>query len=630
MVVLTLFPVGAQEIPREWGARWQPVLPNRERHPSLFYDDADRRRMVGRLGREPWATWWKRLQRQGVRSTPAVKWWLLGDKKAARRARDDLVQRPVWREPTHGYLEPSSHRFADYVAAYDVLAAWPGLTGADRKVVRDRIAAEAEYYYAVMRGGVPGGANFGNQRTLAASALGMAALALCEYKDGPNGPAAWLRCALYEIRRDENFWFFRPGGLFIEGVGYTNYMNTQFVPFAVAYERATGKYLFADPRLREWLIFAAYQMLANGELVDWGTCESGRGLGFFGLLSNRRYGRDLAPLFHKAFNLPTPPALPPYHVHLALARYEPGIAGEVPPASRAFPQSQTVVFRGNWGHDAAAVWFAGKDGTWPLKHRYGTYSHADSGHFVLAAWDEVLAADSGYDHWKSRDYYGATFHNVVLVDGKGPAQDTPGVLADVETNGPVRHATVTTQYGGCTVRRTLALVRGRYVLVVDRITARSRHEYTWQVRSMCPPGSAGTHLGKREVTWPGLSAEDWRDLVPGKTRLTTVVPPFARLTLEAGRFRPQSWKEFRNQVALACWRAGSTTALFALLPNLGDHPEVGWSPLVGQNLQITGPTWTDRILVTDEEVRLESSDGRVDCRLRLLGDGPRRKELPAP
>jgi len=608
----------AQDIPAEWGEVWQPQLPKSEKHPSLFYDEADRERMRERAQREPWSRWWQDSLKHGVGSTPAVRWWLTGDEPAAGRAREALLSQPIWRQTPQGYLEPSSHRFSDYVITYDVLSAWPGLTAEDHQQIRDKIAAEADHYYGVMCGGVPGGCNFGNQRTLAASALGMAALTLCEYKDSPNGPDEWLRRALYEIRRDENFWFFRPGGLFVEGAGYTDYMNVQFVQFALAYERATGKYLFADPRLREWLTFVVYQLMNNGELIPWGTCETGIGLRFFGLLANARYGRDLAPLFRLAFNLPTSPSLHPYHLHLALAHHDPEVTGPTPPASRAFPASQTVVLRENWGHAAVAVWFAGKDGTWPLDYRYGTYSHGDSGHFVLTAWDEVLATDSGYDHWKSHDYYGAEFHNVLLIDGKGPEQNTPGELSQINTEGPVRHATVTTEYQGCTVRRTLALVRGSYVLVADRVAADSAHDYAWQVRSACPPDSPGTALQERDVTWPGLDARQWRDLKPGRTQLTTIAPPFAKLTLDKSRWRPMSGNpEFVNQVALAKWRAATSTALFALLPNLRQTPALTWQVADGQNLVIQGPGWTDRVAVTGNELSISRGDQNADVRLPL-------------
>jgi hypothetical protein len=596
---------------------WSARLPTRERHPFLFYDASDQARMQERLEKAPWQAWWERMNRRGTRSTPAVIWWLTGDEKAAEKARADLLERPIWRHTPQGYLEPSSHRFADYVVAYDVLAAWEGLSEEDHRVIRKRIADEADHYYGVFEG-VRGGANYGNQRTLAASALGMAALTLCEHRDSPIGPAAWLERALREIGCKENLWFFRPGGHFVEGAGYTQYMNVQFVPFTIALERATGTYLFEAPRFREWLTFAAYQMHANGELIPWGTCESGARPGYFGLLSNERYGRDLAPLFNLVFNLPSEPTLHTYHLHIALAQYEPDIEGTRPSASRAFHASQTAVLRENWGHASVAVWFAGKDGTWPRRRRYNTYSQGDAGHFVLIAWDEVLAADSGYDHWKSRDYFGAEFHNVLLIDGKGPEQNTSGEMSGVQTEGPVRRARVVSAYQGCTVRRTLALVRGRYVLVADRVLATEAHDYAWQVRSASPPGSPGSSLEEGEVTWPGLSASGWRDLDPGRTELTTVMPPFTQLRMTEGRWRPMSAKpEFINQVALAEWRGADTVALFTLIPNLREAPDLTWSRLEGQDVKVSGPGWTDRITVQEDAIEIKSDDGVADCRVEL-------------
>lgn len=602
---------GAQEIPAEWGERWRPVLPRGERHPSLFFDVADRQRMIERAGREPWRRWVEAYLRSSYRAAPALKWWLTGDPAAARACRDNLVSTPIWRQKPQGYLEPSSHRFADYILAYDILAAWDGLSDEDRRIIRDRIAAEATYYYEVMSEGVPGGANFGNQRTLAASALGMAALVLCEYQANP-GPAQWLRLALHEIRREENWWFFRPDGLFVEGLGYTAYMSVQFVPFAIAWERASGHYIFEEPRLREWLVFACYQLTNRGDFIMWGTCEAGAGLGFLAPLCNRRYGRDLTPLFYHTFNLAPDPRPHPQQTALALALYDPETDGAPPPPSAVFPRSQTVVLRESWADDAVAVWFAGKDGTWPVEYRYDTYSHGDTGHFVLVAWNEVLAADSGYDHWKSRDYYDAPFHNVVLIDGEGPARNTPGQLSEVHITGPVRHAVVTTSYAGCTLRRALVLVRGRYVVVADRIDADAEHEYTWQIRSACPPGNEGVSVNGRAVTWPGLSADRWRDGVLGRARLTTVGPPFAQWKLVAGRWRPISGRdEFTNNVALATWRARDTEALFVLLPDLIESPELHWRALEGQDIEVRSAGFTDRVSLTDEALRIISADGEV-------------------
>lgn len=607
----------SEVIPPEWGKRWQPVLPAHERHPFLFFEDTDRERMRQRIHQSPYSVWWQELHEHPVRSSPAFIWWLTGDEAAAQQARDDLVHNSIWRQTPQGYLEPSSHHLADAVEAYDLLAAWKGLDAPSAKAIRRRIADEADHYYEALSN-VAGGRNYGNQRVLAASALGMAALTLCEYSGSRHTPKEWLTRALHEIRREENFWFFRPGGLFVEGLGYTNYMNVQFVPFAIAYERVSGQYLLDDPRLKEWLDFAAYQVQANGDYILWGTCETEDKLSFFVLLANRRYGRDRAALYHRLADTGPMSSVHPYHAHMALALYEPGVSGRVPSPSRAFPASQTVVLRSGWEPESVGVWFAGKEASWPYPRFYPTYSHADTGNFVLVARNEVLAADSGYDHWHSRDYYGPEFHNLPLIDGQGPGADKPGILSDIVTTGKVQHATMTANYAGCALRRTLALVRGRYVVVADNLHADREHDYQWQVRSACPPDFPGTTRTERSVTWSGLSPDGWRNLEAGQMELTTVVPPFTHLSLGKGRWRPMSDRpEFINQVAKAQWRAAATTALFVLLPNAKARREITWEAGQGQNLRVRGPGWTDEVRIEGDRLIITSQDGSLDATMDL-------------
>ena len=67
------------------------------------------------------------------RSTTAIRWWLLRDKNDAVVAREDLLSKPIWRQPPQGYLEASSHEFTNYVIAYDALASWKGLSKEDQE-----------------------------------------------------------------------------------------------------------------------------------------------------------------------------------------------------------------------------------------------------------------------------------------------------------------------------------------------------------------------------------------------------------------------------------------------------------------------------------------------------------------
>jgi hypothetical protein len=386
---------------------WDVELPSSEIHPNLFYDGSSRAKLSKRIKQEPWSVWWISGGHQhwtGAQEYDAINWWFTGDIAKAKKAREYLLNTPISREPKHGYLEPSSHYLSNFVVAYDVLAAWDGLSAADRTVIRDKIAAEADHYYSALSSTPGGGKHYGNQRTLAASALGLAALTLCEYENRNKvGPKQWLALALNEIYRNENLDLITDGGLFVEGVGYSKYMAVQLMQFAIAYERATGKYIMLDPRLQEWLRFIAYQTNGAGINIPWGTMGTNIGLEFLGLLVNSHYGGDLAPLFKAAFNQRYGKKyVHSFNNHIAIALYDPAIPDLAPSASWAFQQSQTVVLRKNWGSEqGVSIWFAGKGDNWPTKYYnklsdyyYDTYSHGDSGSFVLSAWDEILATDS--------------------------------------------------------------------------------------------------------------------------------------------------------------------------------------------------------------------------------------------
>lgn len=51
-------PSAAQDIlPQDWGPIWQVQLPDKERHPSLFFDESDRTRMLERTKQRPTDYW---------------------------------------------------------------------------------------------------------------------------------------------------------------------------------------------------------------------------------------------------------------------------------------------------------------------------------------------------------------------------------------------------------------------------------------------------------------------------------------------------------------------------------------------------------------------------------------------
>jgi hypothetical protein len=286
--------------------------------------------------------------------------------------------------------------------AYDLLASWPGLTPQDHRTIRDKLARDAEHYYQAMTE-IKGGQNYGNQRTLGASALGLCALALSDYRGSAHTPQQWLDMALGAIRCPDNFWFWRPDGMFVEGYGYSQYMGLLLVPFLSAYSRLTGADVFADPTLAAWLRYQAYFFLPDGRHINFGTSNHGdsRFGNDFALFANRLAGKDHADLYAWAARRASYGDF--LHGNLivpALALFDDTLPArpETYPASAVFPASEQMVMKDGWEDRLTGVWITGKGAGW-VPYRYATYSHADVTSFVFYSDRQFLAVDAGYTHW---------------------------------------------------------------------------------------------------------------------------------------------------------------------------------------------------------------------------------------
>lgn len=489
---------------------WTGQLPAAETHPCLFFGAEDLPRLRERVQREPYRLWLDRSRGSYLPLGPALVWALTGDETQAAVARRELVDKPIWREPTHQYIEPSSHHLYLAAAAYDLLYSWEGLSAEDHRLIRDKLAAEAEFYLKTMDS-VPGGCNFGNQRTLGASALGMCSMVLADYEGAAHTPQQWLDRALLEIRRPENYWFFRPDGSFVEGYGYTTYMGCLLTPFIVAYYRNTGQDLLDDPRLRAMLRWHAYFLLPDGHNPNFGTTNhvSG-GNSLFVPFVNREFGDDMVGLYAWAARRTTDWRVHPWLHAAAIAWFDDAITpapGQYPP-SAVFPISEMMVMKDGWGDDLTGVWVTGKDSGW-LPHRYQTYSHADPTSFVLTSGSSWLVADSGYPHWRNyTDGYGPEYHNLVLVDGAGPRQDTLAELRNAVMTPLADACTIETEYGGVSVQRLFLFAEKRMLLVMDFLRGEGPHEYLYQLHTPLPLEAPSVRVGARQLRWPGWDMED--------------------------------------------------------------------------------------------------------------------------
>jgi len=551
---------------------WTGKVPDRETHPCLFFGQEDIPKIKERIRREPYSSWFARASRYST--DKAFIWLLTGDETQAAAARDQLLNDPIPREAKHQYIEPSSHSFFTWIVAYDCLASWSGLSPEDHHKIRDKLANEAEYYYQAMTE-IKGGQNYGNQRTLGASALGMCALALCGYRGSAHTPRQWLDMALWAIKCPENFWFWRPDGMFVEGYGYTNYMGLILAPFMTAYTRLSGEDLFGEPTLAAWMRYQAYFYLPDGRHINFGTSNYGEGrFGIlFPLFANRPFGKEYAGLYawgaRNAFGDP----LHANHIVPTLALFDDQLRPEPEnyPPSAVFPACEQMVMKDTWADNLTGVWITGKGAGWQ-PNRYSTYSHADVTSFIIYSGREFLAVDAGYTHWHGPDCSGPESHNLVLVDGKGPAPATLGELKDAVIANRVDAATIETEYADHQVRRVFIFGEKRLLIVADFLSGKGRHDYLFQLHSSITAGKGQAAIGDRSVVWPGFDVKGEK---VSPTTLNTFFAGPVKVEQIPSHWRPDDDTPIDNVAIGAKWQGEDGTVLLsALFAQQPEQPKV--------------------------------------------------------
>lgn len=347
-----------------------------------------------------------------------------------------------------------------------LLGADTDILGADRGAAVQNVADLAADFYAdynlsnwqFLR------AETANHRTKSAAALGIAAM-VCNGEDfaDPSAderydPARWLEFAVRSLDFTIRDILTDADGGYVEGMGYLNYsgidhlgflwawhLYTDAAPYVLDFDvphapyyrlHASGQYtvpdMWTDGLLEKQLLWSVDLMLPNRTLPPFD--DSGPGAGFF-------YGALVRPelaqagLFHWAWEAQGFPAGGSVDQGpLLLAAFDdtippvsPAAAGR--PLSAAFPYSGQVVFRSGWETDAVYALLQCEHGkaAGRSQTRWGDYIDGASGHehpdglaFMMYAYGESLALDSGYINYDNHDRVRQPeHHNVPLVDGHG-------------------------------------------------------------------------------------------------------------------------------------------------------------------------------------------------------------------
>jgi hypothetical protein len=437
-----------------------------------------------------------------------------------------------------------SKELIDYLIAYDLLRG-AGETPAGLATSQAKIQAFAGNLYRQSTTPLGGAFYFydlvkNNHTLMTAAALGLAAVVLNEAgsADANQQPIKWAGAGLYHI--DNVLWrdaqrqsdSTQVAG-YAEGPYYLKYALLNCLPFF----RALGNFLpdgtqaytfgattrrirnpYFDPkyaRLYEWLTAIA---MPDGRLPALGDSYVDMGMPELALTGQAQYVKPM--YFSKITGTNMASAVTQLRdvtVDMRAAWLATALTPtpQAQPALTVLPSSGNLVFRAGPDSLATYLHLSGRGGL--AQANAGGHSQGDASSFILHAQGQLLALDPGYLSYTRRAEVGqATNHNLVLVDGAGPAIGTPGAgslaMSSIQhtfQTPQLSYGEVTTAYQQASITRKTLFLRGTYFLLADAVRAPAPHTYTWQLHGYglagaAPAAATGTFasdLEAHEGTW---------------------------------------------------------------------------------------------------------------------------------
>jgi hypothetical protein len=439
-----------------------------------------------------------------------------------------------------------------------------------------------------------------NHTLMTAAALGMAAVVLNEASsaDRNRQPAAWAGAGLYHI--DNILWrdaqrqsdSTQVAG-YAEGPYYCKYALLNCLPFF----RAMGHFLpdgrqtytfgasarairnpYYDPkytRLYDWL---AAITLPDGRLPALEDSYVDMAMPELALTGQARYVQPLALSRLTGTPMRSLTAqLRDATVDMRAAYLAAALAPTPPqhPALTVLPGSGNLIFRSGSDSLASYLHLYGRGGL--AQANSGGHGQGSAGSFLLHAYGQQLALDPGYLSYDRRAEVGqATNHNLVLVDGGGPAIGTAGVASPAMST--IQHpletplltyGEVKTAYQGVSIVRKALFIRNSYYLLADEISAAQPHTYTWQLHGY---GLAGGQPATTGIFTDSLATHEGRWQKNGVTLLAHVTATGGATTYTTATSPHETtYGTAENHTTLLVRKSGSaqTQFLAALYPTTG-------------------------------------------------------------
>ncbi|MGI4871519.1 MAG: heparinase II/III domain-containing protein [Janthinobacterium lividum] len=443
--------------------------------------------------------------------------------------------------PDYNEWQWRSKELIDYLVAYDLLRG-AGETPASLAVGQTRLQEFAGNLYQQAMTPYSIYTYYGyiknNHALMTSAALGMAAVVLNDATsaDATRQPAKWVGAGLYQI--DNILWrdaqrqsdSTQVAG-YAEGPYYFKYGMLNCLP----YFRAMGNFLpdgrlpytfegstrsirnpYYDPKYQLLYGWLTALLLPDGRMPALADSYVDMAMPELALTGNPQYTKTMAASRLTGTGMNSALAqLRDLTVDMRAAWLAAAVAptAQSNPTLTALPGAGSLVFRS--GNDSLATYLHvyGRGGI--AQASSGGHSQGDAGSFVLEAQGQLLALDPGYLSYGRRAEVGqATNHNLVLVDGAGPAIGSPGTPSPAQaaiqntfTTPQLTYGEATTAYRNASITRKTLFVRNSYFLVADALTAAAAHAYTWQLHGYGLDGGTATtgifagSLPAHEGTW---------------------------------------------------------------------------------------------------------------------------------
>ena len=333
-----------------------------------------------------------------------------------------------------------------------------------------------------------------------ASAVGMAAIVLNTETSGNDWeqPQTWINYSMPKLHNQFYDWLVDSDGGWAEGAHYQRFSAASFIPFAISHcnfvDGQTEDYggeslppLLIDEQFEKNAEWGIKIRQPNGARPNFDDCFLNPYYynGFFaGYWDNDLYAWDYifsaSPYYSSASS-------GNMDVEMICA-YDNNYSGTTAPdfsLTQFLPNSGQAIFRGSWDEDVVYMCFIGENGQARTGGR--THEHPDNTSFIIYAYGELLAMDSGYISWDERDRVRfAKNHSMILVDEQGPSaadlvqsNGTDAFIENFFDTDKLDYSEVSTEYQNTDFIRCVEFIDDSYFVISDFVNGSEIHTYDW-------------------------------------------------------------------------------------------------------------------------------------------------------